>query len=410
MYNKYLPIDQLIILGNGFDLSCGLKSSYNEFFEYIYSDSIKTQKNYWYYIFKKLSKESQNLSTWTDIEKQILTELKNVEWIYREEIKSFHSLRMETAGRDIDEIKSIEITYLGFEDLIERRYSGFPRPRKEEIQEVLREELRVLENDFSDYLENQIKEQVEKINQILSTGSGSIKELYLIKTLIITCYIVFSQRRNSEEYYIEWLMKVITQFTSISSYDDLLSKCSSEIIKMKYEASIQENHILSFNYTSPNSIFNLTNIHGALDTDDTIFGIDYDKLNVNFENPPIEFSKSYRILENGNTKSLNVSSKIDVLKFYGHGLGEADYSYFQSIFDSVDLYHSNTIVIFYWSPYEGCEKHIIHRNQVKCITKLIEDYGTTFNNKDHGRNLLTKLQLENRLHIQEIPIEKIFSM
>lgn len=409
MYDKYLPINQLIILGNGFDLSCGLKSSYNEFFEYIYSDSTKTQKNYWYYIFKTLSQESQNLSTWTDIEKQILTELKNIEWIYRKKIKTITHLIQQTRGKGTDEIKSLKITYLGFEELLEIRYSGFPRPQKEEIQEVLREELRVLENDFSDYLKDQIKDEVEKINQVLSTGSGTIYDLYLIKTLLITCYIVFSQRSNPEEYYIESLTEVLTRFTSLSSYYDLLGECGNEIIQLMFEANIEKNHILSFNYTSPNSIFNLTNIHGALNTDDTIFGIDYDKLNVNFENPPIEFSKSYRILEKGNTKSLNVSSSIDVLKFYGHGLGEADYSYFQSIFDSVDLYHSKTIVIFYWSPYEGCEKHIIHRNQVKSITKLIEDYGTTFNNKDHGRNLLTKLQLENRLHIQEIPIEKIFS-
>lgn len=409
MYDKYYPINQLIILGNGFDLSCGLKSSYNDFFEYIYSGSFKTSKNYWYYIFKKLSEESQELSTWTDIEKQILIELKNIEWIYREKIKTITQLISETAEKSTEEINSLKITYLGFEELLKRRYSGFPRPRKEEIQEVLREELRVLENNFSDYLENQIKEEVGKINQNLSTGSGSIQDLYLVKTLIITCYIYFSQRSKPEEYYIERLMGVLTQFTSISSYDDLLSKCKNEINQMASEANIVEDQILSFNYTSPNSVFNLTNIHGALDTDDTIFGIDYDKLNVNFVNPPIEFSKSYRILEKGNTASLNVSSEIEVLKFYGHGLGEADYSYFQSIFDSVNLYHSNTIVIFYWSPYEGCEKHVIHRNQVKSITKLIEDYGTTFNNKDHGRNLLTKLQLENRLHIQEIPIEKIFS-
>lgn len=408
MYDKHIPINQLIILGNGFDLSCGLNSSYNNFFEYIYSDSIKTQKNYWYYIFKKLSEETQKLNTWTDIEKQILTELKNIEWIYREEIKSLNYLRAVTTRKNIDDIKSLKITYLGFEDLLERRYSGFSRPQKEKIHEVLREELRVLENNFSDYLKNQIEEEEEKINQFFSTRNGSIQDLYLIKSLIITCYIIFSNRSQKEEYYMERLLRV-TQFTAVSSYDDLLSGCRNEVNQMIADASIVGNHILSFNYTSPNSIFKLTNIHGALTTADTIFGIDYDKLNVNFENPPIEFSKSYRILENGNTKSLNISSSIDVLKFYGHGLGEADYSYFQSIFDSVDLYHSKTIVIFYWSPYEGCEKHIIHRNQVKSITKLIEDYGTTFNNKDHGRNLLTKLQLENRLHIQEIPIEKIFS-
>lgn len=36
-----------------------------------------------------------------------------------------------------------------------------------------------------------------------------------------------------------------------------------------------------------------------------------------------------------------------------------------------------------------------------------EEYGTTFTNKDHDRNPLTKLQLENRLQIEEIPLSKV---
>jgi hypothetical protein len=34
--------EQLIILGNGFDLACGLKSSYLDFFNYIFKKVIKT--------------------------------------------------------------------------------------------------------------------------------------------------------------------------------------------------------------------------------------------------------------------------------------------------------------------------------------------------------------------------------
>ncbi|HEO7363587.1 TPA: hypothetical protein VBF03_001479, partial [Streptococcus agalactiae] len=44
----------------------------------------------------------------------------------------------------------------------------------------------------------------------------------------------------------------------------------------------------------------------------------------------------------------------------------------------------------------------IKSQQVHAVHKLIEKYGDTFNNKNHGRNLFTKLQLENRLIIQEI--------
>ncbi|HFE9497204.1 TPA: hypothetical protein ACGAXP_001974, partial [Streptococcus agalactiae] len=148
------------------------------------------------------------------------------------------------------------------------------------------------------------------------------------------------------------------------------------------------------------------NIHGTLNDKNIIFGIDYDSLidiqkdkNVTL---PVEFTKSYRILQNGNIFQYPIPSELTFIKFYGHGLGEADYSYFQSIFDSINLYSSDTVLIFYWSCYNENIREQIKSQQVHAVHKLIEKYGDTFNNKNHGRNLFTKLQLENRLIIQEI--------
>lgn len=39
------------------------------------------------------------------------------------------------------------------------------------------------------------------------------------------------------------------------------------------------------------------------------------------------------------------------------------------------------------------------------VVNLIEEYGKTFTNQDHGRNLLTKLQLENRLILEKIDLD-----
>ena len=79
------------------------------------------------------------------------------------------------------------------------------------------------------------------------------------------------------------------------------------------------------------------------------------------------------------------------IKFYGHSLSEADYSYFQSIFDYYHIYdNSNVSLLFYYS--EGYE-------QIDSIYKLINDYGKTMINQDQGKNLIHKLLLENRLKI-----------
>ena len=44
---------------------------------------------------------------------------------------------------------------------------------------------------------------------------------------------------------------------------------------------------------------------------------------------------------------------MDVIKFYGHSLARADYSYFQYIFDMYDLYNSNIKLIFTIQKFEG---------------------------------------------------------
>ena len=109
------------------------------------------------------------------------------------------------------------------------------------------------------------------------------------------------------------------------------------------------------------------------------------------------FSKTYR-------KMLDTSTPISILppndnapleiKFYGHSLSEADYSYFQSIFDYYDLYGNNNVsLIFYYSnEFEQNDE----------IYRLINSYGRTLMNQEQGKNLIHNLLLENRLKIVEV--------
>ena len=170
---------------------------------------------------------------------------------------------------------------------------------------------------------------------------------------------------------------------------------------------IVENYVLSFNYTQPFQFPNLRNIHGNLNDKNIIFGIDYDKVNTFFSNQPTQFTKSYRILENKLNSDMVIPSDINKILFYGHGLGEADYSYFQAIFDTVDLYHGNTQLVFFWNNFNDEDQYNI---QVERVTNLIEKYGQTFANKDHGRNLFTKLLLENRIIFEQIDLNDVWNL
>ena len=76
---------QLLILGNGFDLACGLDSTYNDFFDFIFRKG--WTNNYWYDIFETLSNDnSLTTNNWSDIETRILLELQNIEFLYESKI------------------------------------------------------------------------------------------------------------------------------------------------------------------------------------------------------------------------------------------------------------------------------------------------------------------------------------
>lgn len=178
--------------------------------------------------------------------------------------------------------------------------------------------------------------------------------------------------------------------------------------------------VLSFNYTDfiehfydcgEDGVF--VNIHGKLGGE-TIFGIDGKDC---MDNPDaVAFTKTFRLMRRGGSRtdkligtanSANLQGATDVIKFYGHSLGKADYSYFQSIFDGVDLYESKTVLVFYY-PYNNTDeqKNEDWRNRLaNQINSLLVSYGATMDNKDHGQNLMHKLLLEGRLILRGIQIE-----
>ena len=142
------------------------------------------------------------------------------------------------------------------------------------------------------------------------------------------------------------------------------------------------------------------NIHGT--TENPIFGIDSKETEENYQY--IYFTKTSRVLEANIEKKEIVSPlsnirNIGEIVFFGHSLAEADYSYFQSIFDYYDIYNNTKIKLkFLYYNYSDKAKDNIHTS----VMKLINTYGKSLDNKDKGSNLLHKLLLESRIKIVEI--------
>lgn len=108
-----------------------------------------------------------------------------------------------------------------------------------------------------------------------------------------------------------------------------------------------------------------------------IFGIDnHDILRDGFPNDlRLLFTKSYRLV-NSNVVSMvrnDTCSNADYIIFYGHSLGRADYSYFETLFDDSNLYNSHTKLIFYY--YEENDPLKSREQYTSDVVRLLTSYG-----------------------------------
>ncbi len=170
--------------------------------------------------------------------------------------------------------------------------------------------------------------------------------------------------------------------------------------------------VLNFNYTSPYRWLKqqfgdaaLVNIHGTLD-DESIFGIDGSG---NLDDRDIlPFTKTYRVLKSARgvpSGSIAYPSQrggdgleTSSIVFFGHSLSRADYSYFESIFSTVDLYSGHTSLVFLYSNYAKG----VRESEVAKVLALLAYYGSSLGIAGHSNNLAHKLMLEGRLVVREI--------
>lgn len=374
---------QLIIIGNGFDLECGLRSSFGHFIaarkEYFnHSDSDNMGPTFHRTIWDCILDEKKD-GNWCDVEGAI------AEWIaprdsrresgaplnlssnltlFGKTLKKVSELNAIGRGVHLspNETKDRVASYL----FLERSRENDDPWTKERLLRLTREDLSIFESDFAMYLGSEIDR---------STGYQQAAE-DLMKTL----------------------MRI-----GIPDAD-------------RHEI---ETCVLSFNYTKPHKLFRVdgnlvsyVNIHGELGGE-IIFGIDgTGRMN---DIDALPYTKTYRLMalnvpNIGAIVHRNISGSpdaaVNVIKFYGHSLGQADYSYFQAIFDAANLYDSLTRLEFFVRPYERNDNLLseeeVREEMMGKVISLLSSYGATLDNKDHGRNLIHKLLIEGRLRINII--------
>ena len=360
---------QLIVIGNGFDLECGLASSFSSFIKAreIEFDNLNREQNASVPVFTETIWDailsSMKDSNWCDIEGAIS------EWIAPKKgrskasgskfAKTLHVLSNPTGTYDTTKVEDAVALFLAKRHPHQRQWSS------DILLQITREDLSALETDFGNYLLNEVKtsrDYKDNVGKLMAE-------------------IILDQRPSAGDYDVE-------------------------------------ESILSFNYTRVVNNFRsdehdteYVNIHGRLG-EEIVFGID----GTNRMDDPIAlpFTKTYRLMaldlpDIGKLVQIPspgapIAGGTRMIKFYGHSLGEADYSYFQAIFDSVKLYEGDTRLIFYFRPHKlssGCmqDENCARKEMMEKVIRLLTAYGLTLDNKDHGKNLIHKLLIEGRLSV-----------
>ena len=383
----------LVILGNGFDLNVGMKTSYKDFFSKIEEEG-------------SVGKLCEELDWLLNPQSDIL--------------KSF-----------IEKYPKVTFWDIVFYILKEANIENW-----NEVERIIYEIINIgNQSDWEDYQNGSFLTKFRKyLQRKINTG-----KMYNTTALHYFCRENMLSKKSMYEYQYNELIKFEQKFAeyiksqdSLSNQDtlDTITKLFLEIIEVKTEANVlnsrlKHTSILSFNYTksikeaflgSDRPLYrNFVSIHGQATADNVIFGIDemankdvtskYSEIDT--ESPKYAFTKTARLMNSPQTTMSSVpeilTSDTDTIRFYGHSLSRFDYSYFQSIFDFYDIYHTKIVLKFFYSIYCAEKTKEITKTQMSSVIKLLKTYGATMDNKDHGENLLHKLMLEGRLKVISLP-------
>lgn len=377
----------LVILGNGFDIQAGLNSTYSNFFQQLEQQQEilkKIQSNYFKFPQENFRNVFDSISIWPFIFKINNLIDNETNWMNVElGIYNFLNSTGDKNSYNIDVFsKHLEIIIKGPHSCVKHLNSITDN---------------VIRNQFQ--LSNRIFHYFNSF-RMNNTPLRTFNEIEL-NNIFLSQLVKFEALFSSFMSY---------EYKSLPTYSSNSNRLLKAIINLEKE---EYNHlnILNFNYTTLDNIDGF--IHSQRNIHDTIeqhgiFGID--SSSINSSNNFYNFTKTYRVMhKNMKTKPTHHNDLLNNLKyiyFYGHSLGQQDHSYFQSIFDSINLYSGKTILRFVYTPYfdDHDDNWEYEKLFAISVSNLIELYGESFEQeKIKGKNLLHRLLLENRIEIIKLP-------
>lgn len=452
---KLNELKQLIVVGNGFDLQCGLKSQYEDFFNDIFKIKKIKQKHSLLQMKQNLIERIKEDPTASNLTAAFYAYLNNEVKYEKDEIISTWDIiflalficskkeKPTLLWRDVETIIYFVTTWW----LIEK-----PKTDAKWDDDLVHGRI----DDFYDYAEyfeqylskwNEVKKgfdykNAETFETIVESAFKGKNEVDILKNLntFENEFATYINKQTGTENQIKeknyWLnaTHLIDKLSAVDSRKRADEKVNIDILNFNYSLDERSISYIKDNVNDPRlfDINSWTNIHGiAAYKDQTaikkinnlhgvikqqnffklpapILGIDNHDIiqkNEDIDDPRIIFTKPFRLMDNhvNIIRSKKFQDDINVITFYGHSLASADYSYFESIFDQYDIFHSNVKLEFYY--YRGNSEEEARKNErdvMKKVVKLLTSYGLTLKN-EHGENIINKMMLEQRLAIVRSP-------
>ena len=465
--------EQLIIIGNGFDLHCGLKTSFYEYLKCAFilkEGKLKTchlindyenlshfqrRLSFWDVYFYRL--KEFRIENWANFEKQVellLRKEEKLHFLAKKIANYFYKALFTSPWRALNKES-------GNKKLILFPFNDTYKNKEFFLRERIGQDIIDFIYDSPNYLNEYIELQRGLINYV---QTGNVRDFFKLYNHIVF-NVLLSELKIFEDNLNEYISNLVLKSPNYSQnflnlINDISEKRPYNVLSFNYTfypkikifpnearerpnfddtitsqlSGYREGKEILIEKAVPQNCTNFTNIHGSIyepvpiikgvKNSNIVIGID--SVGIDAKDDLFRFTKTYSLLECNLFDNHCLQKGIKSIKVYGHSLSEADYSYFQSIFDFYDIYDSDVKIVFYYTDQRNrntvkdekgrikvrdlrleveesyWEREKNKKTLVDNVIKLIEKYGETLDNKDHGRNLLHKLLLEGRLRIEYI--------
>lgn len=422
-------MNRIIIVGNGFDLAHGVKTSYKDFIEWYLEKVVEKLK--WKYYYKdellevRLQRTRHNSFElpnylYLDSPKEILQNIKKDGYIF----ECLPFLYRIISGIENKDWVDIEADYYEMLKDYALNKRGDIKQLNEELSYIEKKLIEYLKEVESNYYENRIDELQAMIYTPFSFDDISLKgETNIIEHIIKQCeysqgdilvkklhgYNVWQPRINeailkAKEYLNS--SKEYSQNSSIHIKDlistDMLVKDKTYFNELLYPDSIM---LLNFNYTkiadnylNHGFVYEINHIHGQLDDEGSVifgYGDELDKKYKEIEelndNEYLEKVKSVKYLEKDNYRKLLNYIESEPFQVYimGHSCGNSDRTLLNTIFE-----HENCVSIkpFYYQK----------DNETDTYSEIIRNITRNFNNKQ-----LLRERVVNKTYCQALPQSEV---